>query len=178
MRMYVGNPTKQNHEFVYWVPNARSARVQRIPVGGQVCISGELDRDAVDMIVQHHAPYGLAAASEVEYAKDFVGLCYSIDKPIAAATLTKVMVHNERVLAEQGREIRRQTSVAGNEALQRNAMESGRPETLRQMEASILEEDHDERSPDPAVAEGFRVINGGAEQPPPASRRRRNRRVA
>lgn len=181
MRMYIGNPTKQHHDFMYRVPGARSARVQRIPVGGQIVISGDLDRDAVDMIVQHHAPYGMAAASEAEYVKDFISLLYSVDKPVSSLSLTRAMVHNNEVLAIQGKEIRRNASIVSNDLLTNNLVESGRQEKLRQMDVEILEENHDERSPDPAVSEGFRVIPGGVDPNAPTTTRRsgrRNRRAA
>lgn len=175
MRLYIGNATKQHHDFVYWVPGARSARTQRVEIGRQVEISGSLDQAAIDSIIQQHAPYGLVAASEASHVRDFVGLIYSVDKTIASATIHQLMTHNAEVLVARGKEIRKEAAVAGNEQIEASLQDTGRPETLRAMEASVVEENHDDRSPDPAVAEGFRVIKGGAPEAPPRSRRRSRR---
>lgn len=177
MKLFIGNATKQHHDFVYWVPNAKSTRTQRVPIGGQVQISGDLSQSDVDHIIQQHAPYGLVASSEADHVRDFVGLCYSVDRPIRMQTLEKLMHHNTRVLSDAGKEIRRQASVAGNDQLENNLVESGRTETLRQMEASIVEENHDDRSPEPQIAEGFRVIRGGTDQPPATPTARAARRA-
>ena len=178
MKLFIGNATKQNHDFAYWVPNAKAARTQRIAIGQQIMISGDLDQAAIDSIIQQHAPYGLVASSEADHVREFVGLCYSVDKMIRAETLSKLMIHNTRVLVEKGKEIRKEASVAGNEQLTSNLEESGRPETLRQMEASLVEENYDERSPDPQIAEGYRVIQGGAGQAPAPPARRARRKAA
>jgi len=178
VKLFIGNATKQNHDFVYWVPGAKAARTQRVPIGGQIMISGDLDQAAVDSIIQQHAPYGLVASSEADHVREFVGLCYSVDRMIRVETLEKLMHHNTRVLVEKGKEIRREASVAGNDQLQTNLAESGRPETLRQMEASMVEENHDDRSPDPQIAEGYRVIRGGMDQPPSERSTRAARRAS
>ena len=175
MKLFIGNATKQNHDFAYWIPRAKSARIQRVPIGGQVMISGDLDQEAIDAIIQQHAPYGLVAASEADHVREFVGLCYSVNLAIRAEVLEKLMHHNTRVLVEKGKVIRKEASVAGNDQLQNNLTESGRPETLRQMETSLVEENHDDRSPDPQIAEGYRVIQGGAQDPGPQTARQRRR---
>ena len=177
MKLFIGNATKQNHDFCYWIPNAKSARTQRVPIGGQIAISGDLSQTDIDAIIQQHAPYGLAASSEADHVREFVGLCYSVDRPIRAETLEKLMHHNTRVLVEKGKVIRREASVAGNDQLANNLTESGRPETLRQMEASLVEENHDDRSPDPVIAEGYRVIQGGAGDDRPTTTARQSRRA-
>jgi len=171
--MFVGNCAKQHQDFVYRVPGAKSARMQRIEIGRQIQISGELDRETVDDIVRQHAPYGMAAASEVDHLTEFVGLCYSVDKQIPAATIFKLMTHNSSVLTERGKETRRRASVAGNEHLETSLAETGRPETLRAMETSIVEENHDERDSEPAIAEGYRMSR--SEEPQVSRRPRRGR---
>jgi hypothetical protein len=177
VKLFVGNGSKQNHDFLYWVPSAKAARTQRIPIGGQIQISGELDRAAIDSIIEQHAPYGFAAASEIDHITEYVGLCFSVDKPISLTQLDKLMRHNTQVLSIRGRELRKQAALAGNDQLQASIADSGRPETLRQMEASMVEENHDDRSPEPVLAEGFRVIEGGAGDPIPARSARAMRRA-
>lgn len=180
MKLFIGNGTKQNHDFVYWVPDAKSARTQRVPIGGQVAISGDLDQKAIDSIIKQHAPYGLCQSVEVDRVREFTGLCYSVDKPISADIIHKLMMHNTEVLVKRGSQIRREAAIAGNEQLETSLAESGRSETLKLVESSVVEENHDDRSPDPAVAEGWRVSRDAQGDDPPSGRaaRRAGRRAA
>lgn len=180
MKLYIGNATKQWHDFIYWVPGAKASRTQRIPIGGQIQISGELDQKAIDSIIQQHAPYGLIASSEVDHAREYIGLIYAVDSMIRSTQIQRLMVHNAEVLVVQGRETRKQASVASNEALQQNLLESGLPENLRAMEASVVEQDHDERSPEKPIAEGYRILRDNPQGPEqqPRQRRRSTRKAA
>lgn len=183
MKLYIGNATKQHQDFVYNVPIPGTDRFraigQRIEIGQQVQISGDLSRARVDDIIQQHARYGLVAVTEIEYVNDFVGLCYSVDTPIRADKMHRLMLHNVGVLAERGREIRKESSIASNDHLESTLNESGHPANLKFSEISIVEEDADRRNNnDSPMAEGYRVQRGARQnpnQPPPPSRRSRRK---
>lgn len=182
MRLYIGNATKQNFDFMYWVPTTPPARrIQRIEVGRQVAISGELDRAAIDGIIQQHIAYGIIDAKDVAHAAHFVPLCFSVDRPITGAQLTALMTKNAAVLQDLGRQIRREAALASNDRLETDITESGRPERLRVMDMSVVEENHDERDEQRPLAEGFRVVASNDEpggSRPTAVRRARQRRAA
>jgi hypothetical protein len=182
VRLFVGNASKQHVDFIYTVRDLSGQlhrRTQNIGVGEQVAISGELEQSQVDMIIQHHAPYGFVAVTEVDYVRDYMALCYSIGKPIPFEKLRELMINNTAILQLRGREIRKEAAVAGNEQLEASLAEAGRPERLNQLETSIVEENHDPRDETPPIAEGFRVIRGdGPPASPPVTRRAARRRAS
>jgi hypothetical protein len=182
VKLFVGNASKQNVDFIYTVRDLSGQlhrRTQNIGVGEQIQISGDLEQSQIDMIIQHHAPYGFAAVTEVDYVKDYTMLCYSIGKPVPVDKLRELMINNTTVLHLRGKEIRKESAIAGNEQLEATLAEAGRPERLNQLETSIVEENHDERDETPAVAEGFRVIRGdGPPASPPVTRRTARRRAS
>lgn len=157
MKMYIANATKQVADFIYRVPETQSLRTQSIPIGGQVQLSGELDRTAIDYIIEQHTRYGLVPADEIDRTREFSGLCYSIDAPVKVPKITSLIHHNVEQLIARGRQTREESAVASNNFLENEINESGRPEVLRNFEASVVEENHDERDERPAVAEGVRV---------------------
>jgi hypothetical protein len=179
--LYIGNTTKQIHEFHYRVPEVEGVRIQQIPIGGQVLISGTLSTPQIDYIVKQHEKYGLVRADEVDRTRPFIGLCWS-DRPITAIKLERALRHNDDVLADRGREMRERGAIAEHNRLENNLAESGRPELLRGLEVSVQEE-HPERRPSedgPALAEGYSVSRDnprGAPTPRPG-RGGRGRRAA
>ena len=117
--LFVANCTKQDHYFVYRVLNDKKrTKVQRISIGGQVKVYTDMPVEDIDYIVSQHAAYGLIRAEEVTRATKFVGLCYSIGKPV---DLEKIMVaeeHNAEVMQEAALQVRRETAVAINNAIE------------------------------------------------------------
>lgn len=178
MFMYVGNATKQHHDFIYSVPNVYGElvrRMQRIEVGGQIRLSGELEQNQIDRIINDHAPYGFIPVSEVDHAQDYIGLCYSIGKdPIRADVLHRLMLHNNQVLSIKGKELRKIAALAGNEQIEQNLQNSGREERLNYVETTIVEDNHDDRDLEPALAEGYRMTR--TEPVAPTTRRARRKK--
>jgi hypothetical protein len=173
MKLYIGNATKQIFNFLYRVPEATGVRSQEIQIGAQVQVSGELSMEAVEMIIDQHIRYGLVDASKIDQAREFSGLCYSVDKPINIRSIEKLMEHNTDELIKLGKKIRQEAAISGNNALENELNESDRPEKLRNFEMSIVEENHDDRDEMPAIAEGFRVVPDEGEQRQGRGRRRR-----
>lgn len=158
MKLYIGNATKQTHEFIYRVPGNPGVRVQLVPIGGQVQITGDLTTPEVDSIIAQHRKYGLTDINEIR--RGFHGLCYSIDKPIPAAKLFDAIETGVEVLVERGRAIRKDLAVANNEILEQALREEGRPEHLKNFEMSVVEEERkDGTTSDSPIAEGVRVTS-------------------
>lgn len=174
-KLYVGNATKQNLKFTYRIPGG-AARVQDIPIGGQVLLSGEMNSNDVENIIDQNAKYGFIDVREIDRSKEFIGFCYSIDKPISLPQLEKVFHKNHEVLVQRGKETRENFAVAINNELEDELMRSGMG-NLKGMEVSIIEQDSPTRPSDagPMVNEGIRVSRN--EEPSrPVARARGSRR--
>lgn len=162
--MFIGNATKQIQDFVYRLAENPSTMRQTIPIGGQVQISGDLNMPQIDTIIAQHARYGMRKSDELDRTKPFVGLLYSIDRPIPAMRLTQAMEHNDNVLTQRGEETREQIAVASSNAIE-NKLEddrnNGMPDvTLREFETQIIEEEKPGQvrvDGQKTIAEGVRV---------------------
>lgn len=120
MKLYIANTTKQRHIFTFRV--LESGRLRQIPIahGSQVMVH-EGSTEELNAIISHHAVYGLVDASKIDQNKDFIGLCYSIDKPVPAKLIEKALRDNDNFLTRNAHN-RRQASVA---ALDSSLRESG-----------------------------------------------------
>lgn len=117
MKLLVANSTKQDHEFIYRVPESTRLHQQPIPSGQQVQIYRDDTSDVIDAIIKQHEPYGLVKVDEIDRTKPFIGLCYSTDKPIPISKIMYVAEHNDDVLAEQGQISRTESVAALGDAL-------------------------------------------------------------
>lgn len=120
MKLYIANTTKQRHIFTFRV--FESGRLRQIPIthGSQMMVH-EGSTEELNAIISHHAVYGLVDASKIDQNKDFIGLCYSIDKPVPAKLIEKALRDNDNFLTRNAHN-RRQASVA---ALDSSLRESG-----------------------------------------------------
>jgi len=109
--LYVANTTKQHHMFLYRIPGEAGIRQQHIPSGNQARIYNNTDLDTIWQIVKQHEAYGLVPENEVPVTKEFIGLCFSIDKPIDIDRLLHAFDHNNQVMDEVAAE-RRETMSA------------------------------------------------------------------
>ena len=66
MRLYVANPTTQNHQFFFRLPEMTRDKEIKIRAGEQECVAGrfEMNADTVDAIVDHHVRYGMVREGE------------------------------------------------------------------------------------------------------------------
>lgn len=180
MKMFIANMTKQNCNFYYRLPEVAAPRMQTIPIGGQIQISGELSQPDIDYIVKQKEKYGMIAASEIDRSKPFVGLCYSVGSPVRPGAIEKGIHHNIDVLVRRGHETRRDTAITINNRIE-NDLDENRDlhTTLKGLDVSVQEvvprsgvlDDHRQ------LNEGFRVERD--QQPGAGGRRgRRGRQSA
>lgn len=157
MKLYVANATRQVLEFHARIPEIKRTVVQRIPPGSQQQIAGDLNQPQIDAIVAQHAKYGMIPVDEIDRTRDFIGICYSVDKVILVTKIQRAMQVNNAVLTERGKKIRQDAAIVSHQAIENSLKESGRPETLAETESTILEDNHDDRSDSAPIAEGIVV---------------------
>ncbi|HBY8505948.1 hypothetical protein ACKLLD_04215 [Klebsiella pneumoniae] len=120
MKLFIANTTKQRHIFTF--RQLETGRLRQIPIehGSQMQV---LDGSAeeVEAVIQHHQVYGLVDSTKIDQSQAFVGLCYSINKPVSASVIEKTIRDNDGHLT-RGAHNRRQASVA---ALDNTLRESG-----------------------------------------------------
>jgi hypothetical protein len=175
VKLYIGNATRQVQHFAYVVPEL-GPRVQEIPIGGQTVLSDDLSSAQIDAIVKQHVRYGLVQASEIDARTPFVGVCYSVDRPISEKHLQIAMDYNMRRLVAQGRETRKLAAITQHNILERTVARDDLA-NLASMEVTIQEDNHDGRDPRPAIADGI-ILDRAAPSEGPAPRPRRSRRAA
>lgn len=120
MKLFIANTTKQRHIFTFRV--LETGRLRQIPIehGSQMAVL-DGSTDEIEAVIKHHQVYGLIDASKIDQSRQFVGLCYSIDKPVSANIIEKTIRDNNDHLTRNAHN-RRQASVA---ALDTSLRESG-----------------------------------------------------
>lgn len=114
MKLHIANTTKQRHDFAYRKPETGRLVYHPINAGSQaVVIDGT--RAEIDLIIQQHAEYGLIDATKIDQNRIYIGLCYSIDKPVASKVIEKAMRDNDSHLNRAAHD-RRQASVLATDS--------------------------------------------------------------
>jgi hypothetical protein len=145
------------------LPEYKTYRMQNIPIGGQIRLSGELDEKQIDTIVQFHVKYGMIRVTELDQFRGyFVPYMFSIDVPIPAEKIVELIVHNREVTKVLGEKLRAEAAVAVNAQIEENAGEK-----LTAFEMEITEKQSKDR--DPEIAEKITITRAkerGAPQDP------------
>lgn len=170
MKMFVANTTRQVVDFNYRLPENNGMRAQKIPVGQQIQLTGDLTTPQIDAVVKHWGRYGLVEVREIDRTKPFIGVCYSIDTPVPVSAIQRALSHNQQVLVDRGRETRKAAAIAESQTLNQSLEDNNLPADLRNLEMSVVEENPAPRGDgeEPAINEGVRVSN---EEPEQMSRR-------
>ena len=165
--LYIANTTKQPSDFVYRLPEETSIRRQKIEAGGQQLIyAKDATMQQISAIIEHHLIYGLTDVTKIDQRKPFIGLCYSIDKPINVEKIMYVDEHNIDVQNNVSAEERQTTAAAIQASLNNATRGAGRVENL---ELEVVEQNSDDQ---PGLNEVV-VIGEGAPSEAPRRRRRR-----
>lgn len=120
MKLFIANTTKQRQIFAY--RKIETGRLVQIPInhGDQMMVL-DGSTEELESVIQHHEMYGLIDSTKIDQSQAFVGLCYSINKPVSASVIEKTIRDNDIHLT-RGAHNRRQASVA---ALDSSLRESG-----------------------------------------------------
>jgi hypothetical protein len=180
MKMYVGNCTRQPNDFQYRMPGEASSqrnqggnlRVQRVEALSYLQLSGDLTSDEIDYIVAQHSTYGMVHVSEIDRTKPYFGLCWDT-KPINVPTLREAISHNQAVLEQRGREMRKEAAVALNNSLEQ-AEDMG---DLKKLTIEVKEDSHGSMEHDP-FAEVIQVSRDTPIDAPPRPPRASRKKVA
>lgn len=154
MKMFIANCTKQPWEVWFRIPGTRDARTQAIGVLGQEQISGDLMPEEVDAIVEQLSIYGMVHVNEVDRAKPFVGLCYSLDKPISVSKIGHTLEHNQEIMERRGEETRKAAAIKTSDFLDHQLRDQDLP-NLKMLEMTI-EEKAPKNADFPSVTKFFR----------------------
>jgi len=175
VKLYIGNASRQVHHFAYVVPEL-GPRTQTVPIGGQVQLVGELNSQQIDAIVGQHRKYGLMEADKIDARTPFVGICFSVDRPISQKHLQIAMDYNMRRLAARGTEIRKLAAITQHNILE-EAVAKNDLANLANVEITIQEDNHDGRDARAPVSDGI-ILDRSAPADAPTPRPRRQRRAA
>ena len=116
MKLYIANTTKQRHIFTF--RTLETGRLRQIPIdhGSQmVVLDGSTDE--VEAVIQHHQIYGLVDSTKIDQSQLFVGLCYSINKPVPATVIEKTIRDNDGHLTRGAHNLRQASIMALDNSL-------------------------------------------------------------
>lgn len=111
MKLYIANTTKQRHIFAY--RKLETGRLVQIPIahGAQMMVL-DGSTEELDAVIQHHQIYGLVDSTKIDQSKEFVGLCYSINKPVSATVIEKTIRDNDIHLTRNAHNLRQASIMA------------------------------------------------------------------
>lgn len=138
-KLYIANCTKQHNHFHYRVIGSTRAFNQTIEAGKQVQLSGDFQQEDIDSIIQQHEAYGLIDSNRVKSARNFVGLCYSIGKPVTLNAMEVAFDQNTKLLDAQGQELRKMAALAASQTIHESA-EIGGFGSVAAVGSSVIEE--------------------------------------
>jgi hypothetical protein len=163
MKLFIANGSHSVIDFQYRVPEVKNYRQQNIPIGGQIRISGELNQEDIDLIIEHHTVYGMVHYKEIAKHKYMeIPYIYSVDNFIPSDVIRELIIQNREFNTEKGKSQRQAAAITVN-----NMIEESLSDTLKNFEFSVVEEQSKDR--DPTFSEGVRVTRDkdkGAPQSP------------
>jgi len=137
-KLYVANCTKQRHDFVFRSPEEDQTKsrilTMTIGVGEQAVIWRDAPLAELDRIIQQKLVFGMRPASELYGAREFVGLCYEIDRPVDIDRVVHAVKVNDQHLEAVSAKVREESAVALN-----NEIDRIDPNNLRSLEVEIEE---------------------------------------
>lgn len=156
--LYIANTSKQHHDFTFRRAEAAFPTTIPIPAGTQALVVKDGDTDFVDSVVEQHRRYGLVPAAEASKQKRFVGMCFSIDKPVQFKDMRVVFDKNDAVLEKQGEANVAEVAAAVNATIDSNLEQAGVPTAAAHVEVEVREEGAP--GTEPVVAVGAEVVKG------------------
>lgn len=171
MKIWIANCTKQNHKIYYREPKKRALREVMCPIGAQVTLPDEFDAAGVDFVTNQFAIFCWLKSDEIKADHQYVGICYSVDRPVDMTRLNDALAHNEEVLMERGHELRRQAAII----VDKNIAEVNKNVGLPQPKSTELT--IEQMAPEKqfgsgeAIHDSITVTNGRGGEKPPRKRR-------
>lgn len=119
MNLYLSNATAQRQQICYRLAEHTKIFERLLRPGEQIPINN-LNSEQVDSIVNQLRPYGARDVAEVTKVRTFVGIIYSVDRPIPSDRTGSTFEQNKGALLASGEEMRRQSAVALDDQLQKD----------------------------------------------------------
>lgn len=159
MKLYIANTTKQRQIFAY--RKLETGRLIQIPIdhGSQMMVL-DGSTDEVGAVILHHQVYGLVDSTKIDQSQAFVGLCYSINKPVSASVIEKTIRDNDGHLTRGAHNLR-QASVMALDSSLRNGDTGYDGELEMSVEQTKGREDNDEM---PTVNETIATPKAGSKK--------------
>jgi len=173
MDLYICNGTRQHFTFMYRLPEVDQVRQQTIRVGGQIKLSGDLNRVQIDEVIKQHKKYGMIPVSEIDSGRTLAPLAYQEGRAITPDKIARLMRRNEGVKLEMGRKNREDAAIVMTAGLGNNLRESGVPGDLQEVEVEVTEvRDGRSNTDNPPIEERTIVQREGTDGKPKGSRKR------
>lgn len=119
MKLYIANTTKQRHIFTF--RTLETGRLRQIPIDhGSQMIVLDGTSDELNAVIEHHQVYGLIDSTKIDQSKAFVGICYSIDKPVPSSVIEKAIRDNDDHLTRGAHNMRQASLAALDKTLSEN----------------------------------------------------------
>lgn len=174
MQVYIANATMQNRVANFRLPEVTKNIQLQIPRGRQVRVPKDLGTPDIESLLEQLGRYGAIKADEINSRRSHAAMIpylISIDKPVKATDIDRVMKHNKGALIIRGAETRKMAAIASAQVMSEAA-----PETLANFETVLIEEKSggmphaDGEKP---IAEALRVAGDAAGQEDNRSSRRK-----
>jgi hypothetical protein len=156
--MYVANLNRQVNDFTYRLPEETKPKSIKIQIGQQVRL-GDMSQDTIDRIVQQMARYGLRNVTELQQTRGYVGLLYSVGKPVPLDNeriVDGTVEQNDAVLNASAETRREATAAVVASQIQSEMAQRG--VQVPRAEIEIVEET---RGATPKLARGYEVVQPG-----------------
>src|ERR1700683_3772726 len=169
MKLYLANTSKQHHLFIYRPADRPETKPVEIPAGTQVQIGGDnmSDHD-IDRMLRQHAPYGLTAVKDLPRTAGYIGLVYSIDKPVNMDQFMSTFEKNDIEMNANAADRRESAAAAIADGMSKSL---GIP--VQRTEVELTEES---KSGTPSISEGHEVIAENMAPRHPGKKGRRSKR--
>lgn len=119
MKLFVANCSIQDHDFAYRQLETGKLCTQRIHAGSQSMIYKDAPMNELELIIQQHLIYGMIPAQQAKNAKGFVGLCYSIDKPVDVEAIMHARESNDNAAVDRAVEVHQTSVASATDAMQK-----------------------------------------------------------
>jgi hypothetical protein len=137
--VYVANTSLHHHELRFALERGGKVYRQRIPIGGQIrVLDRSLTAEELGFFIARQERYGTRNVREMGAESKYVGLCYSVDRPVQLNAIKGNLEHNAEVLDEQRDRRLEQSTVAIANMLEKTVAPA--PTPLRRSTVEFTEE--------------------------------------
>jgi hypothetical protein len=174
--LYVANTTNQTREYCFRLPENPKIISIRVPPRTQKDLWTGSTAQLEAIIQEIERGHGAIPVNEVPRHRDFIGSCWSLDKPIPIGSLRAALDQNDNVLLMRGYNLRKDAAVAMNDHLHRHT-----PGYQGHVEMEVIEQQRPGFQPEiekeriESLDEGKQPRGPGGQPIEPARRGRRRR---